>query len=397
MSLAAVNRFIREEPIMSTARLGRAYILLFVLAGVCEAAPVFQQTDLVSSVPSLAPVTDPNLKNPWGIAFSPTGPFWIANQVTGTATVYDAAGQPVPPGSPLVVTIPGSGGPSGPTGMVFNPTSDFRLAPGPDPSIFLFATLDGRLAGWNPAVNPAGAVITAAATDGAVYTGLALGSTSAGNFLYAADAANGKIDVYDAAFGVVTLSGSFTDPTLPAGFTPYNIQNLGGTLYVTYENEIAGGGIVDAFDLNGNLIRRVSANGAGGPLDDPWGLALAPAGFGDFGGALLVGNEGDGRISAFDPLSGDFLGQLADGLGDPIANPGLWGLTFGNGGVGGDPEVLYFVAGIRDEAEGLFGSIRSIGAAAVPEPSSLLLLGIGIVAMLRSHGRRTAPGLPAVR
>jgi uncharacterized protein (TIGR03118 family) len=267
--------------------------------------------------------------------------------------------------------------------VVFNPTSGFGLSLGTNPAVFLFATLDGRIAGWNPFVNPTSGLTLVAATDGAVYTGLALGNTGAGNFLYAANSANAKIDIYGASFAQTTLAGSFLDPNLPLGFTPYNIQNLGGTLYVAYENPVAGGGIVDAFDLNGSLIRRISANGAGGPLDHPWGMALAPAGFGAFGGALLIGNEGDGRISAFDPLTGAFLGQLQDELGNPISNPGLWGLTFGNGGNAGDPGILYFVAGIAGEQEGLLGSIRAL--APVPEPSSFLLWGAGLAAIA---GRR---------
>ncbi len=358
---------------------GLALLLLF--SGVCWADLIFEQTNLVSSVPGLAPVNDPNLKNPWGISFAPTGPFWVSNQATGTATVYDDAGQPLPSGTPLVVTIPTVGGAqSGPTGQVFNPTSDFQVTSG-SPALFLFANLDGTISGWHPAVNPTAAVVVVnqQATD-AVFTGLALGNNGSANFLYAANSANAQIDVYDGNFALTSLAGSFTDPGLPAGFTPYNIQNLEGTLYVTYENELTGGGIVDAFDLNGNFLRRVSANGDGGPLDDPWGLALTPASFGPFGNALLVGNEGDGHISAFNPLTGQFLGQLLDINGNPIANTGLWGLTFGNGGLGGDPDVLYFAAGIENEREGLFGSIRPV--AAVPEPSTALLFSMGGLTML---------------
>lgn len=353
---------------------------LFTLMLVCRAAPAFDQANLISSVPGLAPLTDSNLKNPWGVSSSPTGPFWISNQGSGTATTYNGAGEPVPVGTPLVVAVPTLGGSRrGPTGAVFNPTSDFQLVPGLKAS-FLFASLDGTISGWNPAVNPNSAVISAAATDGAVYTGLTLGNNGSENFLYAADSANGKIDVYAANFSPTSLAGSFTDPVLPSGFTPHNVQQLGGTLYVTYENEATGGGILDAFDLNGHFLQRLSANGAGGALDAPWGLTLAPAGFGSFGGALLVGNEGDGHISAFDPVTGQFLGQLLDAQGNPIANPGLWGLTFGNGGSGGDPSVLYFTAGIANEQEGLFGSIRPV--AAIPEPYSAFACGLGLLAML---------------
>jgi len=364
-----------------------AAFALLPLASVAHAAPLFEQTDLVSSVPGLAPVTDPNLKNPWGVASSPTGPLWVSNQVTATSTVYNGAGQPFPLGAPLVVTIPTvPGAPSGPTGVVFNPSSDFQTGGIAGPAaVFIFSTLDGTLAAWHPS-NGTSAVTPAAAPDGAVYTGLAIGNNGSGNFLYVADSANAKIDVYNGSFVKTSLAGSFTDPNLPAGFTPYNVQNLGGKLLVTYENEASGGGIVNEFDLNGNLLRRVSSNAAGGPLDSPWGLAFAPASFGTFAGALLVGNEGDGHISAFNFATGDFLGQLLDTSGNPIANPGLWGLIPGNGGEGGDPEALYLVAGIEDEQQGLLASLRPAGAA-VPEPSAAFVLMLGAVMLVTSGVR----------
>ncbi len=341
------------------ARAALAALAAFVLslAPLQPGAAVFEQTNLVSSVSGLASHTDANLKNPWGIAFSATGPFWVANQVTNKATVYNGAGQPFPTSTPLVVTLVTSGGP---TGLVFNATSDFQLFTG-GAATFLFATLSGSIEGWNPGHGTM-TEVRVLATDGASYTGLAPGNNGSGNFLYAADTANNKIDIYDAQFQKTSVAGSFTDPVLPAGFTVYNIQNLAGTLFVTYENESAGGGIVDAFDLNGNFLRRVTANAAGGPLDSPWGLVIAPASFGPFGGALLVGNEGNGRISAFNPVTGQFLGQLLDAHANPIANPGLWGLIFGNGGNGGETGVLYFAAGIDDEQQGLFGSIRLVVA-----------------------------------
>jgi uncharacterized protein (TIGR03118 family) len=356
-------------------------LLIGVLAPSHGQAASFVQTNLVSDVPGLAANTDPNLKNPWGISFGPTGPFWVSDQVTGVATVYNGSGTPQP-APPLIVTIPGGN----PTGQVFNSTADFTLSSG-GKAIFLFATLDGNIAGWNPSLGTTAQTVVLGG-PGTVYTGLALVSNGAGNFLYAANNAAGTIDVFDSTFAPTTLAGSFSDPGLPAGYTPYNIQNLGGTLYVTYENESLGGGIVDAFDVNGLFVRRISANGAAGPLEAPWGLALAPAGFGEFGGALLVGNEDDGRISAFDPTTGAFLGQLLDENGQPIANTGLWGLTFGNGGNGGDVDTLYFAAGINEEQNGLFGSIRPLVETGVPQPSSLALLGVTAVGLLGWRWRR---------
>ena len=350
-------------------RLINAGACLTVLLAVCTsagAAPLFRQTNLVSDIPGLAAFTDPNLRNPWGISSSPTSPFWVSNQVTGTATLYNTAGQP----QGLIVTIPGGN----PTGQVFNTTSSFGLPTGGN-ARFLFATLNGTIAAWNGGTTAQ----IAASTPGAVYTGLALGSSGSGDFLYAANSEQNRIDVFNGSFALTSLSADFTDPTLPSGFSVYNAQQIGDELVVTYENEASGGGIVNAFDLSGNFLHRLSGNGAGGPLESPWGLAIAPASFGPLAGALLVGNEGDGHISAFDFTSGAFLGQLLGLDSNPLANTGLWGLRVGNGGNGGDPSKLYFAAGINGEVDGLFGSIS---LAEVPEPGTLLLVCIGVVALV---------------
>jgi uncharacterized protein (TIGR03118 family) len=350
----------------------------------------FHQTNLVSDIPGLAAHLDPDLVNPWGISSSPTGPFWVSDAGTGLSTLYNGAG--IKQG--LVVTIPLPGGGQGePTGQVFNDAGAFPLSVGGD-ARFLFATTQGTIAGWNPG---AGTTAVTMVDNGAfaAYTGLAIAGSGATARLYAANFAAGTVDVFDAAFNAI-LAGTFADPGLPAGYAPFNVQNVGGTLYVAYalvdpitheETAGAGLGIVDAFDAEGTFLRRVV--GPGGVLDAPWGFALAPAGFGDFGGALLVGNFGDGRINAFDPLTGALRGTLLDPSGTPLANEGLWGLRFGNGGNGGRTDVLYFAAGIDDETHGLFGSI-----AAVPEPGTLGLEAAGLGALLAAiplYRRRRAP------
>jgi uncharacterized protein (TIGR03118 family) len=352
-------------------------LAILLAAPIAARAGFYQQVNLASDVPGLAKFTDPNLKNPWGMSSSPTSPFWVSNQGSGNSTLYNGAGQP----QALVVTVPGDGGP---TGQVFNTSSDFQLATG-GKSLFIFANLNGSISAWNGAQGMT--AVVEATTPGAAYTGLAMGNNGTENLLYAADSPGNKIDVFDGSFHSVTLSGGFVDTNLGAGFTVYNIQALGGVLYVTYENESAGGGVVDAYDFNGNFLHRVTSNDASGPLQSPWGLALAPSTFGPFGGALLVGNEDDGHISAFDPTTGKFLGQLLDRDGNPLANAGLWGLRFGNGGNGGNPNTLYFAAGINGEVDGLIGAITF-----VPEPSSIIMssLGFAAVAALGWTRRRRA-------
>ena len=326
----------------------------------------YVERKLVSDIPGQAEQTDPNLVNPWGIAFSPTSPFWIADNHAGVSTLYNSNAQPLS----LVVTIPPSAGgppPAAPTGVVYNNTPDFLVGPGL-PARFIFATENGTIVGWNSGTT---ALLKADnSASGAIYKGLALGSNGGNNYLYAANFNAGRVDVLDANYNPITLTGSFSDPTLPAGFAPFNIQNVGGQLFVTYALQDAekhddvpgpGNGFVDVFDTSGQLIKRFISNG---PLNSPWGVALAPAGFGGFSQALLIGNFGDGRFNAFDPATGQFLGMLLDASGLPIAIRGLWDLKFGNGGQAGDSQTLYFTAGIAGggtiEDHGLFGSIASI-------------------------------------
>jgi uncharacterized protein (TIGR03118 family) len=361
-------------------------VTLQVCATVPAAATVYQVTNLVSDLSGLAAYTDTNLVNPWGFATSPTGPFWVADNGSGVASIYTGSGQP----QALVVTIPtasGGGSTSAPTGVVYNSTTDFAVGSGTSAQ-FLFTTMDGTISAWN--ASSGSTAIRQVISTGADYRGLALGSNTGGNFLFAANFASGAIDVFSGNFVSTIISGLFTDPNLPSGYAPFNIQNMGNQLLVTYalqgtNGQIvtgAGNGIVDVFDTNGNLLRRLIT---GDVLDSPWGLALAPAGFGQFSGDLLVGNFGDGRINAFDPLTGAYQGALPDSMGQPLAIDGLHGLNFGNGANGGDAGTLYFAAGISNSGviHGLFGSI-----AAVPTPAAVWLFGSGLLGLIGMARRK---------
>jgi uncharacterized protein (TIGR03118 family) len=335
-------------------------IAVVVQPGTARAAS-YQQINLVSDVPGQADRTDPKLVNPRGIAVVPNGNLWVADNGTGVSTIYHADGSPLS----LVVTVPpptGSTDTAAPTGIVFNATPDFMVTADSKTgaSFFLFATEDGTISGWSPQVSQTQAVLAVDRSGShAVYKGLALGSNASGNFLYAANFYAAAIDVFDKDFQPASLPGSFADPDIPAGFAPFNIQNLRGKLYVAYAKQDAakqddvpgpGNGYVDVFDTDGHLLQRLVSQG---PLDSPWGLARAPAGFGKFSHALLIGNFGDGRINAFDPANGHFLGRLKGADGQPIVIAGLWALAFGKP----FSRSLYFTAGIDDEAHGLFGKI----------------------------------------
>ncbi len=350
--------------------------LVTALVALAQAAPAaasqpgnaYRQTNLVSDLPGLAQLTDPDLVNPWGLAAGPTTPAWVADNGTDKATIYRGfvGGSPITK-APLVVSIPGGA----PTGLVFNPTTGFVVRSGDasGPALFLFDSEAGLVTGWNPGVPPpppsTQAQVGASMPD-AIYKGLAIASTSAGTFLYGANFHQARIDVFDSNFNLVHLSGSFSDPEIPAGFAPFNVQQLGGRLYVAYakqdaarEDEVAGPalGFVDVYSTSGRLLRHLIEHGQ---LNAPWGLVLAPAGFGRFSGALLVGNFGNGRINAYSPATGEFLGRLRHSDGSPIQIDGLWALRFGNG-VTGNSTTLLFTAGIDDEAHGLFGAIEAAG------------------------------------
>jgi uncharacterized protein (TIGR03118 family) len=350
-----------------TALLASTTLALGFAFGTAQAKQDFyQQRNLVSDGAVAAEHVDPNLVNPWGIAFNPNGFDWIANEATGTSTLYDGDGN----ANALVVQIPTPASDTGgnPTGIVFNGTSGFVVGKGDlsGPSRFLFATQDGVIAGWAPNVDLTHAIVAVdnSMSTGAIYTGLALSTSGPGARLYAADFFNARVDVFDASFAAASLpAGAFTDPNLPAGYSPFGIQAIGDTIYVAYakqsderdEEEAGHGlGIVDTYDANGTLLRRFVSHGQ---LNAPWGMALAPAGFGRFSNAILIGNFGDGRINAYDQVSGERLGALKGADNEPIEIEGLWGIAFGNGRLNQPRNTLFFAAGINDEANGLYGRI----------------------------------------
>jgi uncharacterized protein (TIGR03118 family) len=337
--------------------------VIALTTGVASATTVgYVQTNLTSDIPALAAFVDPNLKNPWGMSFGLNTPFWVSDQGANVATLYSVAGAP----QPLIVSIP----PTSPTGQVFVGGAGFTEKSG-DQALFVFATLAGTIDAWHTGTSATTQFI---ATNGAVYTGLAV----AGSLLYAADTANGKIDVFNSTFQKTTVAGSFIDPSVPAGFTPYDIQNVGGKLYVEYAKRNSPGGFVGVFDANGNLLQHISD----AHLNSPWGVTLAPLTFGQFGGDLLVGNFGDGLINAFDPVTGAFLGTLSDESGHAISNSGLWSLHFRSPNSTFDANTLFFTAGINGEEDGLFGAIRVV---ATPGPPTLGLLAAGLCLQLLRH------------
>jgi len=332
----------------------------------------FTRTDLTADNPNVAnvPNIDPNLVNAWGMSRSSGSPWWISDNGTGLSTLYDGTGL----AQSLVVTIPppnGHDGASAPTGTVFNAFNGaFEVVPG-QRSVFLFSTEDGTIAGWNPNVDVTNAVVKVDnSMSAAVYKGLAIGMAKSGPRIYATNFAGGQVEVYDGKFrSVKQHNGAFTDSRLPANYSPFGIQNVGGNIVVTFAKHVPGGkdeidgaglGFVDVFDLSGNLLLRLQHTQA---LNAPWGIAQAPGDFGTFSHRLLIGNFGDGFIHAYNPVSGKFEGTLEDANGAPIWIDGLWALSFGGGNASsGLANDLYFTAGPNGEADGLLGKLSPVGS-----------------------------------
>ncbi|GAA1567089.1 TIGR03118 family protein [Kribbella sancticallisti] len=328
-----------------------------------------QQVNLVSDVPGMAPLLDPDLVNPWGLALGATSPLWVSNAGTSSSTLYASpAGATTATKVPTVrVTVPA------PTGQVANAGTGFVLSNGTAsaPARFIFSTLTGQIAAWGPPATPLiGAAQIKATVPGAVYTGLAIATASTGDQLYAANFAQGRIDVFDSTFAKVAQPWwAFRDFHLPKGYSPFNVQTLNGRIFVAYakvdkatgRNASGRGlGFVDEFTVDGRFVDRIASRGT---LNAPWGLAIAPASWGQQAGSLLVGNFGDGKINVIAPksdgrFSDKIAGQVRDaGTGRTLVIPGLWALTQGTATTGGT-DSLWFSAGIDEETHGLVGVLR---------------------------------------
>ena len=334
----------------------------FSLLSASPSSRFYAQHNLVSDGAVSADHVDAALVNAWGLVASTTSPWWVADNGTDSSTLYNGN-----TGATIALRVGVAGAP---TGVVFNGGASFVVTNGTasGPARFIFATEGGTILGWNPAVAGTRAALAVDnSTAGAVYKGLAIATTAAGDRLYATNFHAGTVDVFDAAFHPVP--GGFSDAALPSGYAPFGIRNLGGTIYVTYalqdadqHDDVAGvgHGFVDAFDTQGNLLRRVASRGR---LNSPWGLAVAPSDFGEFSGNLLVGNFGDGHINAFDlgrfEGTGELVerGQLHAADGQPLTIDGLWALAFGNGAAAGPTNALFFTAGPFGEQHGLFGKV----------------------------------------
>jgi len=353
----------------SRSAVAQCTIVLSAAAGLAFPAmgQHYTKTGLTADQSGVAALTDANLVNPWGMSRSSGSPWWISDNGTGLSTLYDGTGA----AKSLVVTIPTgdpNASPTGtPTGTLFNPTTGFAVAAG-KPAVFLFVTEDGTVSGWNPTVNAASAVIMVNTKSASVFKGAALATlnttSSTATYLYVADFRKARVQVYDSGFNRVHFGeDAFQDEEVPNGYAPFNIQNIGGDLYVTFaqqdsakHDEVDGPGLgyVDVFSSSGQLLRRFQH---GNWLNGPWGLALASGDFGIYSHDLLVGQFGSGNIAVYEPQSGRFLGLLEDSTNTAIVIDGLWGLSFGSGGTSGAATTLYFTAGSDGEQHGLFGNI----------------------------------------
>jgi uncharacterized protein (TIGR03118 family) len=388
-----IMRFSTVRSAYLTAALGAG---LLAINGLPSKAQAYAVTKLVSDGFVPAPTIDPSLINPWGMSNAPTFPIWVSDNNAGVATIYTGTGVK----NPLTVNIPppmGQTGSGTPDGQVFNGSGGFDVTSGGKSAsaFFMFATEDGTISGWAPSVNPNNAILAVDNSNGgagAVYKGLALDTSGGSNFLYAANFRGGDVEMYDSNFNLVK---TFTDPGVAAGYAPFNVQNLGGELYVSFalqdaakHDDVAGpgNGYVDVFNADGTFNRRLVS--LGGATNSPWGLDLAPASFGAFAGDLLVGNFGDGTISVFNPLSGVFLGDLLRRNGTPIVLTDLWGLMNGTTCAGCDPNNVYFTSGVFHESHGLFGFI-SLNSP-VPEPATwaFMILGMGLAGATLRGGNR---------
>jgi uncharacterized protein (TIGR03118 family) len=325
--------------------------LVLSLASSAAWAACGQAYSTTTLVKNTGKTGDKQLINPWGLAYAPSGPFWLSDQGTGLSTLYDGSGVK----QSLVVTIPTASGTGigSPTGIVYNSSTEFQITNWT--SLFMFATLDGTISGWSH-FSPNNALIGVDnSATGAVYTGLAVTSHTSGNMVYAADFANNKVDVYNGKFKFVM---SFTDTALPAGFAPFNVQDIGGQLYVSFAAQNGGkGGYIDIFEENGTFVKTLIS---GKPLDQPWGFAMAPSNFGPLSNTLLIGNNANtGTINGFNPTTGAFVGTIKTSAGKPIHINQLWGIEFGGGtSSNGQTNQLYYTAGPKNNANGLFGVIN---------------------------------------
>jgi uncharacterized protein (TIGR03118 family) len=383
-----------------------AVVLLAVCLGVglvlvapARAASIVQVIPLISDTQTFKTPPDPDLKNPWGVSFSPSapaGPFWISDNGTGLATLYSVDPTTDATAKLGFVTVPSfpPGGTGNPTGQVFNSTTGFSS------DRFLFVSEDGTISGWRGSIGLGNTAEVLQTGDPAnIYKGVTLETIGGHTYLLSANFGTGNIDVKKGDAAAPNLTGKFTDPNLPANYAPFNIAKIGDKLYVAYavrngtgdDQKGPGNGIVNVFDTNGNLLGRIASNG--GSLNSPWGMAIAPASFGNIAGDLLVGNFGDGRINIFGlnaNNTGTFLGQFLGADANPLSIDGLWALTAGNDGSAGSSQKLYFTAGPNGEENGLFGVIQS-----VPEPSSIVLglIAVAVLAASRQWPKRRRPAL----